>query len=358
MGWKSKKNAEPEDFFSRPGMHAQATGEVQYPVMPSKKKGRVWRIVFWVALVVFVGAVVALGAIAFSYWQGQQTYKDVERVGLAVADLDVALSGATADEALTSDALDVDWDALRAINPDIVAWIYVPGTVVNYPIVQGDDDEYYLHHDFKGQGGWLAQFGTVFLSADNDPGFRDRNNIIYGHHMNDGSMFAAFSTFGDAAQFNSHRDVYLLTPQANYLLRTFAIDHVPADDPLAQVVFETDAAFASYVQDKMDRSAVAVPSDVPAASDIPKTFAFATCDNLASDGRWVLFAYVYQEVRFDGTAPDAGEGSGDDGQDAAPESGDEADGETAVENGGTITEGIGDEDVQAAIGEAAGEAAE
>lgn len=358
MGWKSRKNVEPEDFFSRPGMHAQATGEVQYPVMPSKKKGRVWRIVFWVALVVFIVAVVALGAIFFSYWQGQQTYKEIERVGLTVADLDVALDGAEPADALTSDALDVDWEALRAINPDIVAWIYVPGTVINYPIVQGDDDEYYLHHDFKGEGGWIAQFGTVFLSADNDPGFRDRNNIIYGHHMNDGSMFAAFSTFGNAAEFNSHRNVYLLTPQANYLLRTFAIDHVAADDPLAQVIFETDKDFASYVQDKMDRSVVSVPSDAPAANDIPKTFAFATCDNLASDGRWVLFAYVYQEVRFDGTTPAA-----QDGSDKSPAA-DEAEGEAAgdegapAENEGVITEGIDDADAQAAIGEAAGEAVE
>ena len=55
----------------------------------------------------------------------------------------------------------------------------MPGTPINYPIVQGDDDEYYLHHDFKGEGGWLAQFGTVFLSADNDPNFRDAQQ----HHL-------------------------------------------------------------------------------------------------------------------------------------------------------------------------------
>lgn len=355
MSWKSGKNAEPEDFFSRSGMHAQASGEVQYPVMPSKKKGRVWRIVFWVALVVFLGALAALGAIGFSYWQGQQTYKEIERIGLEVADLDVALRGAEPEEALVSEALDVDWEALRQVNPDIVAWVYMPGTPINYPIVQGDDDEYYLHHDFKGEGGWLAQFGTVFLSADNDPGFRDRNNIIYGHHMNDGSMFAAIADLGSAGEFNSHRDVYLLTPSANYLLRSFSLVHVPADDPLAQVVFETDEGFARYVQDKMDRSVVGVPADVPASDEIPKTFAFATCDNLASDGRWVLFAYVYQEIRFDGGAPASGNGQSQEGAEVADEG--EQGAEQPVENGGDITEGITDEDAQTAVGEAAGEAA-
>ena len=356
MSWKSGKNAEPEDFFSRSGMHAQAAGEVQYPVMPSKKKGRIWRIVFWVALVVFLGALAALGAIALSYWQGQKTYEEIERIGLEVADLDAALRGAEPEKALVSEALDVDWEALRAVNPDIVAWIYMPGTAINYPIVQGDDDEYYLHHDFKGEGGWLAQFGTVFLSSDNDPGFRDRNNIIYGHHMNDGSMFAAIADLGSADEFNGHRDIYLLTPSTNYLLRSFSIVHVPADDPLAQVVFETDEGFARYVQDKMDRSVVGVPADAPAADAIPKTFAFATCDNLASDGRWVLFAYVYQEVSFgSGPGSAAFQQSGDESN-VAEGARSEGDGQP-VENGGSITEGIGDEDAQTAVNEAAGEAA-
>ena len=77
---------------------------------PRKKSGP-WRVVFWIALVVFVVALAALGAIGFSYWQGQQTYNDVAREGFTPPD----------DLSATSLAdFTVDWDALKAINPDTV----------------------------------------------------------------------------------------------------------------------------------------------------------------------------------------------------------------------------------------------
>ena len=183
----------------------------------------------------------------------------------------------------------VDWDALRAINPDVVGWIYVPGTTVNFPIVHGTDDEHYLKTDFYGQTSWVS-FGSIFLSAANAADFSDANNIVYGHHMNDGSMFSPFADFGDADTFNGHRTVYVFTPAANYQLTTFSIVHCAADDPLAQTAFASEQERQAYVQDKVDRSVVTV-AGLPSAADMKHTFAFSTCDNLASNGRWVLFAY-------------------------------------------------------------------
>ena len=258
-----------------------------------KKKGGPWRVVFWIALVVFVVAAVALGAIGFSYWQGQQTYQEVANEGFTPPD-DIA--GASLAD------FTVDWDALKAINPDTVGWIYIPGTVVNYPIVQGADDAKYLTHDFKGSEGWIATFGAIFLSADNSSDFSDPNNIVYGHHLNDGSMFACVADFGDAAQFESHRAIYILTPEGNYQLNTFSLVHVAADDPLAQTKFADEAERVAYVQDKVDRSVVAA-SGIPTAADMTRTFALATCDNLPSDGRYVLYSYV--------AASTVGDSSGD-----------------------------------------------
>ncbi|MFR7405086.1 MAG: class B sortase, partial [Coriobacteriaceae bacterium] len=108
----------------------------------------------------------------------------------------------------------VDWDALRAINPDIVAWVYMPGTIINYPVAHKDgDSEYYLHHNFSlGEGSFGAEFGSIMLSGENAGDFSDEVNILYGHHMRNGSMFALFAEFRDSAIFNEHRTIYLLTP--------------------------------------------------------------------------------------------------------------------------------------------------
>ncbi|RDB62603.1 SrtB family sortase [Gordonibacter sp. 28C] len=251
-----------------------------------KKKGGPWRIVFWIALVVFVVALAALGVIAFSYWQGQNAYDSVaQEVFEPPEDIEGA---ALAD-------ITVDWEKLKAINPDTVGWVYIPGTAVNYPIVHTTDDEKYLTTDFNGQQTWGATYGSIFLSAANAADFSDANNIVYGHHLNNGSMFAAITGFDNADQFNAHRTAYVLTPQGNFKLRTFSLVHVAADDPLAQTAFASDEERAAYIQDKVDRSVVAA-SNVPSPADIAHMFAFATCDNLPSDGRYVLFSYIEEST--------------------------------------------------------------
>ena len=114
--------------------------------------------------------------------------------------------------------------------------------------------------------------------------------------MNDGSMFSPFADFGDADTFNGHRTVYVFTPTANYQLTTFSIVHCAADDPLAQTTFASEQERQAYVQDKVDRSVVTV-AGLPSAADMKHTFAFSTCDNLASE-RHALGA-VRVRIRFD-----------------------------------------------------------
>jgi len=74
----------------------------------------------------------------------------------------------------------IDFDKLRAKNPDIVGWVYAKGTGIDYPIVQGKDNEEYLHMDYNKK---KSSSGTIFLDHGCDKSFISDNNIIYGHHM-------------------------------------------------------------------------------------------------------------------------------------------------------------------------------
>lgn len=245
-----------------------------------KKKRGPWFVVFVIALVVFIGAVAALGVIGYSYWSGQQSYNEITN--------NVEIQAT--DDALGS-GINVDWDALWAINPDTVAWVYIPGTNINYPVVQGSDNEYYLTHDFEGETGFIAYRGCVFLEAENASDFSDRVSFMFGHHLNDDTMFSAIAGFDQPDVFNANRTVYLLTPEVNYRLRSFSIVHCAADDPIVETKFSDPDLYFAYVQDKIDRSEVSV-TDIPSAQAIPQAFAFATCDNLWSDGRYILYCYV------------------------------------------------------------------
>ena len=241
------------------------------------RKRSKWSTVFVVALIILVISLAMLGVVGYSYIQGQQKYGRIaENVDMSAVD---APGGPK-----------IDWDALHAINPDTVAWVYMPGTAINYPVVRGGDNEYYLTHDFEGDQGWLATYGAIFMDWRNSPDWSDTAYFIYGHHMNDGTMFADIAGLAEQFRFNEARTVYLFSPMGDFKLRTFSLVHCDADDPLVQISFGSETEFTKYLENMMYRSVVNA-SGVPPANEITKCFAFATCDNFSA-GRYVLYAYV------------------------------------------------------------------
>lgn len=242
-----------------------------------------WRIVFVVAAVVFAVAVVVLAFFLYSYFQGEQRYDQLAEH----ANVDAS---AQQDNAFTLASMSVDWDELKAINSDLVGWIYVPHTKINYPVVRAEDNSYYISHDFDGAEGALTQFGAIFMDTRNNPDLSDEGYFIYGHHMNDGSMFAPIAAMADQQKFDEARTVYFLTPRGNLKLRSFSLLSWSADDSLVKTNFETDQERTDYVQVQID-SSIVNPGSIPPAQDITKFFAFVTC-NSATAGRYVLYAYV------------------------------------------------------------------
>ena len=247
---------------------------------PSKRR----RIIQIVCIVIIVGCLIALGIIIYSYLHQQKYYEDLA---------DVAIVEPTDDLA----DMTVDWDSLRATNPDIVAWIKVPDTVIDYPVVQASDNETYLHRSFDGSSGITSSAGCIFADYTNSPDFTDKLTGLYGHHMNDGSMFAAFADFADQEQFDAHRTVYILTPTMNYKLTTFSVVLTNGSDLIVQTSFADDAAFTSYIEDKLSRSVVSQPAtESIAAADVKQAFLFSTCEYSQTDGRAVVFAAVTQSA--------------------------------------------------------------
>ena len=189
---------------------------------------------------------------------------------------------------------------LREINPDIVAWVYMPGTVINYPVAHKDgDSEYYLHHNFSlGEGSFGAEFGSIMLSGENAGDFSDEVNILYGHHMRNGSMFALFAEFRDSAIFNEHRTIYLLTPEGNYRLQTFAVEHVPmTHSSIATPNYPTDEEFTAFKDWLVEESVVTPdPDTTDTLADATKLFGFCTCDGADNTWRYITFADVAEFV--------------------------------------------------------------
>lgn len=245
-----------------------------------KKRRRIWTIVFWVALVVFIGSAVTLGVIGYGYWAANNRYQQLSE------SFDVG-DGALGD-------MTVDWASLSAINPDIVAWIYVPGTVINYPVVHTDDNYTYLNTNFDGETGLATGCGTIFLDQGNKTDFTDQNEILYGHHRNDGTMFAALSDFSDSDTFNAHRTIYVLTPTTNYRLNSFSLIRTTGEDRLVQTNFSNEEQMRAYVQDKISRCVPTVSGPAIDAASVKHIFTLSTCDYNEYNGRAVLFASIVE----------------------------------------------------------------
>ena len=125
----------------------------------------------------------------------------------------------SADLSKPANLPEINFRALQEVNPDVIGWIYSPDTTINYPVVQGDDNAYYLKHLADGTEN---RNGCPFLDVQNRPDFTDDNSIIYGHHMQNGTMFACVSWYEDQSYYDEHPVMYLMTPEAAYRIELFS----------------------------------------------------------------------------------------------------------------------------------------
>ena len=114
----------------------------------------------------------------------------------------------------------IDFETLQAQNPDIYAWIKIPETNVDYPIVQSSDDNgYYLNHDIYGE---KKAEGAIFTENYNTKTFEDPNTVIYGHDMKNGSMFQSIHKYMDRSFFDKNREIIVYLPDQILHYKIFA----------------------------------------------------------------------------------------------------------------------------------------
>lgn len=114
---------------------------------------------------------------------------------------------------------EIDFEGLQEINAQTVGWIYCEGTSISFPVVQGEDNDYYLKHMFNGKEN---PDGSIFLDCGNKSDFSDCHNIIYGHHMNSGAMFAPLLEYKKQEFYEEHPQMLLMTPKGDYVVEIFA----------------------------------------------------------------------------------------------------------------------------------------
>ena len=117
------------------------------------------------------------------------------------------------DEKPPAGGLRIDFEALRAVNEDAVAWLHSPGTAIDYPVMKAKDYSYYLRRLPDGTGN---ANGSLFIDYNCAPDFSGPLTVIYGHHMKSGKMFGSLKGYKDQTYYSKHPAMYLYTERGNY----------------------------------------------------------------------------------------------------------------------------------------------
>ena len=242
-----------------------------------KKKGGsniVSNIILVIAIVVFAVSAYKLYGIFSEYNKGDKEYQKIQ---------DLVINTEKKDDT-KEETFSVDFEKLLEMNSDVVGWIrFDEPSEINYPVVQGRDNEEYLKRTFEAN---TNKLGTLFVDVNNPGDFSGRNTFIYGHNMKNGSMFAQLLKYKDDSFYKEHPYFYIYTPDGK--VRTYVKD--TSDSYIMD--YADDAAFQTYIDYIKQQSAYPTSTEVTTAS---KIVSLSTCTNVRDDERFLVHGVMIKE---------------------------------------------------------------
>ncbi|MBQ9921492.1 MAG: class B sortase [Clostridia bacterium] len=273
-----------------------------------KKFNIIWLLMTVVLGVVFAFSIYKIASTLHQYSVGEKTYESIaadfisfnteesekapDNVPLST---DTGTASASADEPaeeVSKTPLTVDFDALLSLNPDVIGWIYCENTPINYPVLQSTDNDFYLRRMLNGK---YNIAGSVFMDYRFKSDFSNICSIIYGHNMNDESMFGTFTNYKEQKYFNEHPTVWFFTPAKNYRIELIA-GYVTDSSSEAYTAFSSDAELYEYVQRAIAKSTF---TSSVTFTEGEKIVTLSTCSYEFSTARYVLIGKLTEQTEID-----------------------------------------------------------
>lgn len=218
---------------------------------------------------------IQLGRACYRYHTGTRAYEQIQE------------TAGTSDKngsSKSAKSASPDWAALQKKYKNIRGWLKQDGTVINYPIAQADDNQYYLYRLINGK--WNVK-GTLFIDFRNQHPFHDFLTVIYGHRMKDHSMFWHIADYRNASYYSQHPDMMLYTPDGNYKLKIFAAATIPASSPRYKFDFHSKGDKQEYLNWIQKKTVLHTNVNVTASDRIVM---LSTCTYEYHNARAVVFA--------------------------------------------------------------------
>ena len=177
-----------------------------------------------------------------------------------------------------------DLEALREVNPDVVGWISIPETQLSYPLLQGEDNEYYLNHTWE--RAWNSA-GSIYLESQVSSDLSDFNTLVYGHRMRDGSLFGSLRDYNKQDHWEKHPSVYIADDNGVHRYDIFAAHEVGVREITYGLKIESEKVKQAFIDFSLERSVIDT-GVVPTVED--RILTMSTCTGTGYDTRWVVQA--------------------------------------------------------------------
>ena len=248
-------------------------------------------------ILIIVG-VILLGIAGGMWGQAQWRYHQQAKVNEALAEY-VVTEPSSEEEGPKPPS--VDWEGLKAINDDVIAWIQAPDTVINYPVYQAGNNERYLRNTATGEWSWGGQLFCDFECTP--PGMVDALTLVYGHHLLDGTMFKPIADMDNQEKFDEVHTIWYVTEQSAYECVPLFLYYTQGEDYSVRTFnWPSYNDFHIYLNERLNR---AVTKRDDAANIIPgvaHALSLITCNYYDGYGRTVLICVPKEEANYALTA--------------------------------------------------------
>ncbi|MFQ8897743.1 MAG: class B sortase [[Clostridium] scindens] len=248
-----------------------------------KKAGIFSTIILVVALAVFCFSAFQLFKILKGYHDGRSEYDKVRKLAVEEKKDD------------GEDQFSVNFDESMKMNPDTIGWIrfHPEPSQISYPIVKGKDNSEYLKKTFSANENTL---GAIFLNVDNNADFMDKNTIIYGHRMKDGSMFRHLQDYEEKSFWESNPYFYIYTPDGREITyHIYSAGQVEDTSDTYLTSFESEEAYQSFLNMTKEASLYDTGVELNAQSAI---VTLSTCTSASDNHRFVVRGVKEKEVNL------------------------------------------------------------
>lgn len=253
-----------------------------------KKSNLALNLAIVICLIVMAVAIYKLVTIQLTYKAGRDEYQSLQQYTVQTEKTEEASeeSGSSSAEPAETAAkapISVDFTALQAINPDIVGWLYIGALDISYPIVQGEDNDYYLHRTFEGQSNFS---GSIFMECKNNGDFLDPNTILYGHNMKDQSMFGRLKFLNEREGYLDDPVFWVLTPEQDYKYQIFSLQYTMSNSEVYTLFSGAGQEVLDYLNARKAESSKTLPE--VELTEHSRVVTLSTCASSTGEQRFVV----------------------------------------------------------------------